>query len=348
MNENRFEPMYCGRLSSDTEKQGTRTQSQSPKGQSSETLHRSAQRLASSSSRKSTFDSGSKPPTNVQAEECQGILGTVNTSTVVGTLLGLAAGAILTYGIVSSDKRQSSHHEADSPPGLQRDVKPKPDVPLGTIRISKEPESASRHQPRTANPIRCDLLHRRPSNRQLGEREFPVTRRLPSDQPSDVHIACAGPETPCDIARGGFPAVPRARPVGYQQIVQTDRGEGLKAVYDGTTAPVVNNHGSSRLSSSAQQSKGSLVPPSGVSRPTARLSPRAHLRERIAPFDAERETYISARSHMSSSSVDQTPRHGNSQLATVDPFVGALRMPPPVGHTSARRNPLSGTMINSK
>ncbi|KAG8424275.1 hypothetical protein J3458_001082 [Metarhizium acridum] len=381
MDGNRIEAVYPGQQSlDDTAKQSTRNGGQTwtglvdrglkygqgactpavsarvysqrePSGrQSSESSRRTAEEFSRTFSEKDALNSQSLESTNTQAGESQGVSGTISTSTVVGTLLGLAAGAILTYGIVSSDKHEATHDHADSSPASSQKVKSGPRFPGRRNLEDRKPGFSSRDMPVKATAFHYDLPHRSPWSRQLRGHEARVMRRPPPVQSSDADVGQVRTQALRDITSINLPIAPGERGVERRHVLADTNWNGgdLNDVWvgDATPAPIVNC-GSTRLSL-AKRNAGSLAMPSVASRPLSNI-PRQVVPSRAptAAFDPERETFVSARSRVSSSPVDQTPRHVNSVPATVEPFSRAQWMPPPMSHVSASRIPLPETIVNS-
>lgn len=318
--------------------------------QSSESSHRTTEEFSRTFSEKDSLNSKYLQSTNTQAGESQGVSGTINTSTVVGTLLGLAAGAILTYGIVSSDKHEATHNHADSSPASSQKVKSGPRFPGAGNHGDGRSGFSSRDMPVKATAFQYDLPHRSPWSRQLGGYEARVTRRPPPVQSSDAGVGQVRPQALRDIRSINLPTAPGERGVERRQVVADTNWNGgdLNDVWVGdATPPPIVDCGSTRLSS-AKRNTGSLVVPSVASRPLSQM-PRQVIPSRAptAAFDPERETFVSARSRVSSSPVDQTPWHMNSVPATVEPFSRAQWMPSSMSHVSASRIPLPETIVNS-
>lgn len=283
---------------------------------------------------------------NARVPESKELSSTVNTSTVIGTLLGIAAGAVLTYGFVSRDKNETAQHGAEVPVSAPRDIE-------SDKRFLPQNNSLVPDHPTRAVTFQHGLQHRNSSSRKSGRRASSVLQDSTAGRTPMTDAARSRRRALDDIADPGIASLERPTMVGRQRIVHASIDRDDMPIENARLVPSVDRcRDSGRLSSVNRHAKGPLLVPSAASRAPSWAPSRIS----SAAVDTDRETYVSARSHRSSVPSAQLPPHVVPNGADIEPSSSGRWMPTYTdrglcstveSRTSARHIPLPESNISS-
>lgn len=272
----------------------------------------------------------------------------VNTSTVIGTFLGIAAGAVLTYGIVSRENQDTVQDGADVPISAPRDTESENRFPL------QKNVSTAGH-PTRAVTFQHGLQPQKSSSRKSGRRASTSAQESMARQATSRYTALSRRWDLGNITDPSIAPMQHMTISGGQQIAHTSMGGDLYGMppEDVRLAPTVDRcRDSGHLSSAPQYTAG----PPALSAVASRAAQRAPSRVSSAAVDTDRETYVSARSRRSSTASAQVPAHFIPRGAGVESSSSARWMPTYTdrGHlstvqslTSARHIPLPESNVGS-
>lgn len=284
--------------------------------------------------------------------------GGLNTTTVVGALLGAAAGAALTYGLVSNSKESPQSHEQEN----QRTPLPR------RATFPEKPVTGHDYPTRTRYEKRAPSDYSTP--RKLVHSSFqPLPIRGTSmDGDEDVEYGVDPFPPPRHLTQGSLIQHPlRSRAPSTTRPVDVDesRRQHKSRVSVGRTA-------STRARSETPRERVPLVPDEdwdlrGVARTQRKARPESMVsrpplsRSHRSNHDTDRDSYVSARSHRSAVTARQLERdyrpseHETIPMGRSSGHVSGTtvreRSREPTGkapsHVSARRVPLPGSAVGS-
>ncbi|KFH42913.1 hypothetical protein ACRE_063450 [Hapsidospora chrysogenum ATCC 11550] len=234
-------------------------------------------------------------------------IGGLNTTTVVGALLGVAAGAALTYGIVSNSKETSQSHER----GPQRGP--------GLARRATFPEK----------PVTGHDYPSRPRNEKPAFRDYDAPRKLVDPSFPALPVRGGYVEGDEDVEYGVDPCPPpryltqgsHSRHSGRSRASSTSRPvDDTDDSHRRQRSRVsVGRAASVRAQSETPQARVPLVPDDSWDRRSVARTPRSAKPESVvsrpplsrshrSSHDPDRDSYVSAKSHRSAVTARQFER----------------------------------------
>ncbi|OAQ66656.1 hypothetical protein VFPPC_08188 [Pochonia chlamydosporia 170] len=350
---------------------GVLAQSRYNKGQSppirfNEKVHRLGQDPSQAILERDGAALPSSQPTNKQIGGLGNASTAISTSTVFGTLLGFAAGAIMTYGVVSRDTGESSHHPSSSPlPPLGRVISEQENLAKAG-KGHEESSSTLDDCPRKVITSQHDLQNRGSSGRLLLEHEIRAMRAPMTRQPSGGGLSRVRLPASCGLTGRGLAKASVSSDIGRQRHEPANpcnRASDMFVSDVEIAAAIASDHvAPSHTTRKTQRSIASTAVPSSEPRtlPISQLQVPLGVSSPLptAMFDSDRETYVSARTHGSFASFGQAMQHANSNPTTFELFGAGLGGPLSSGRDlehrsavrsciSARRAPLPRSTVSS-
>jgi hypothetical protein len=269
--------------------------------------HSSSQGVPSSSAPTAAQMAASQQGQDSDSPRQSSRIGGLNTTTVVGALLGVAAGAALTYGIVSNSKETSQSRERDPQrgPGLAR-----------RATFPEKPVTGHDYPSRSRNGKAVFQDYNTP--RKLVDPSFPALPVRGGYVEGDEDVECGVDPFPPpryltqdshSRHSGRSRASSTARPVGdtdeshrrQRSRVRVGRAASFRAQSETPQGRVPLVPDDSWDRSSGARTPRSATPESVVSRPPLSRSHRSS-------HDPDRDSYVSAKSHRSAVTARQFER----------------------------------------